>query len=68
MPCGNTLLSALTEVVNPDGRQYKLNHIKVMVEAIAARIKPPEFYSKVHREMQFNLVMHDPDPSFNATA
>ena len=55
--------SGLTDVVKPGGRQYALKHDKVMVDAIAAGIKPLEFRRKVEREMRFNLVVHDPDCS-----
>ena len=38
--------SGITDVVNPGGRQYTLNHGKVLVEAIAAGIEPLEFRRK----------------------
>ena len=49
----------------PGGRQYTLNHGKVLVEAISAGIEPLEFRRKVEREMRFNLVVHDSDALFN---
>ena len=52
-------------MVKPGGRQYTLEHGKVLVEAIAAGIEPIEFRHKVEREMRFNLVLHDPDALFN---
>ena len=60
--------SGLTEVVRPDGWQYKLKHGKVLVEAIAAGIEPLEFRRKVEKKMRFNLVAHDPDALFTITA
>ena len=57
--------SGLTDVVKPGGRQYTLQHGKVLVEAISAGIEPLEFRRKVEREMRFNLVVHDPDAQFN---
>ena len=46
-------------MVKPGGRQYTLNHGKVLVEAISAGIDPLEFRRKVEREMRFNLVVRD---------
>ena len=60
--------SGLTEVVTPDGRQYTLQHGKVLVEAIAAGIEPLEFHRKVEKNMRFDLVTHDPDALFNIIA
>ena len=57
--------SGLTGVVKPGGRQYALKHVKVLLEAIAAGIKPLEFCRKVESEMRLNLVMYDPDALFN---
>ena len=51
--------SRLTEVVRPGGRQYTLQHDKVLVEAIAAGIEPLEFRYKVGKQMRFDLVTHD---------
>ena len=51
--------------MKPGGRQYTLNHGKVLVEAISAGIKSLEFRPKVEREMRFNLVVHNPDALFN---
>ena len=51
-------------MVKPGGRQYTLNHGKVLVEAISAGIEPLEFRHKVEREMRFNLVVNDPDALF----
>ena len=45
--------SGLTEVVRPDGRPYTLKHGKVLVEAIAAGIEPPEFRRKVGKKNAF---------------
>ena len=53
--------SGLTEVVTPGGRQYTQKHGKVLIEAIAARIKPLQFRPKVGEKLCFHLVMHDPD-------
>ena len=39
--------SRLTEVVNPDGRQYTLKHCKELVEDIAAGIEPLEVRRKM---------------------
>ena len=61
-------VSGLTEVVNPDGRQYALKHGKVLVETIAAGIEPLEFGRKVEKKMRFDLVTHDPDVLFNIIA
>ena len=38
--------SGFTEVVTPDGRQYKLQYDKSLVEAIAAGIEPLEFAAR----------------------
>ena len=51
--------------MNPGDRQYTLQQVKVLVEAIAAGIKPLEFRRKEEREIRFNLVVHDPDALFN---
>ena len=51
--------SRLTEVMRPGGRQYTLQHDKVLVEAIAAGIEPLEFRHKVENKMRFDLVTHD---------
>ena len=51
----------LTDVVNPGDRQYTLKRGKVLIEAIAAGIEPPQYRRKVEREIRFNLVIHDPD-------
>ena len=56
--------SGLTDV-KPGGRQYTLEHGKVLVVAISAGIEPLEFRRKVESEMRFNLVVHDPDALFN---
>ena len=50
--------------MKPDGRQYTLEHGKVLVEAIAAGIEPLEFRRKVERRMRFDLATHDPDALF----
>ena len=55
-------------MVKPDGRQYTLQHGKVLVEAIAAGIEPLEFRRKVEKKMRFDLVTHDPDALFNIIA
>ena len=60
--------SGLTEVVRPDGRQYTLEHVKVLVEAIAAGIKPLEFRRKVEKQIRFEVLTHDPDALFNIIA
>ena len=60
--------NGLMEVVKPDSRQYTRKHGKVLVEAIAARIKPLEFCRKVKKNMRFDLTTHDPDASFNIIA
>ena len=57
--------SGLTDVVKLGGRQYTLNHSKVLVEAMSAGIEPLEFRHKVEREMRSNLVVHGPDALFN---
>ena len=41
--------SGFTKVVKPDGRQYKVKHSKVLVEAIAAGIEPAEFLRRKGR-------------------
>ena len=41
--------SGLAEVVKPNGRQYTLNHGRVLVKAIAAGIEPLKFRRKVER-------------------
>ena len=51
--------------MKPGGRQYTLNHGKVLVEAITAGIEPLESRRKVEREMRFNHLVHDPDALFN---
>ena len=60
--------SGLTEVVRSDGRQYTLKHGKVLVEATAAGIEPPELRRKVEKSLRFDLVTHDPDALFNTVA
>ena len=55
----------LTELFEPGGRQYTLEHGKVLVDAISAGIEPLEFRRKVENEMRFNLVVQDPDVLFN---
>ena len=58
----------LMEVVRPDGRQYTLKHVKVLVEAIAAGIEPLEFRRTVEKKMRFDLVTHDPVALFSQAA
>ena len=60
--------SGMTEVVRPDGRQHTLKHGKVLVEAIAAGIKPLDFRRKVEKNVRFDLGMHEPDALFNIIA
>ena len=55
-------------MLRPDGRQYTLKYGKVLVEAIAAGIEPPEFRRKVEKKVRFDLVTHDPDALFNIVA
>ena len=55
----------LTEAVRPDGRQYTLQHGKVLVEAISAGIMPLEFRRKEEKKVRFDLVTHGPDALFN---
>ena len=46
--------SGLTEVVRPDGRRYRLQHGKVLVEAITAGIEPSDFRCKME-PMRFDF-------------
>ena len=60
--------SGLMELGRPDGRQHTLKHGKVLVEAIAAGIEPPEFRRRLEKKMRFDLVTHGPDALFSVIA
>ena len=49
----------LAEVVNPTGRQYRLEHGKVRGVAIAAAIEPTKLCPKLKGKMQFDVETHD---------
>ena len=52
--------SGLTEVVEPDGRQYMLKLDRVLVGSISAGIEPFQVRRNVERKMRFFLVAHEP--------
>ena len=54
--------------MRPDGREYTVNHGKVLVKAIAAGIEPLGVRRQVQNSKRFDLVTHDPDALFSIIA